>query len=57
MRNYKVEITELLQRIVEVEAESASEAIEKVSLQYANEKIVLDYDDCKEFSIQEYKED
>lgn len=42
---YQVEITETLQRTVEVEAESESEAINKVKKQYNNGEIELDTSD------------
>lgn len=42
---YQVEITETLQRTVEVEAESESEAISKVKEQYNNNEIELDSSD------------
>lgn len=57
MPKYKIEITETLQRVVEVEADTAAEALSKVEDDYATEKIVLDYDDCKDFQIREYKGD
>ena len=42
---YKVNIEELLSRIVEVEAENKEEAEEKVREMYMNEDIVLDASD------------
>ncbi|MDR2546342.1 MAG: DpnD/PcfM family protein [Lachnospiraceae bacterium] len=39
---YSVEITETLQRIVEIVASSEDEAISLVERQYRNEEIVLD---------------
>lgn len=45
VHNYKVEITETLQRVVEVEASSAHDALEKVKDQYRNEEVVLDSTD------------
>ena len=50
---FKIEITETLQRIVEVEANNLSEAISKVADTYDNEEIVLDYNDLVGFSIKE----
>ena len=41
----KVEITETLQRIVEIEAENDSEAIERANELYSKRQIVLDADD------------
>lgn len=39
---YRVEVTETLQRIIEIDAESSEEAESKVRRQYRNEDIVLD---------------
>lgn len=57
MAIFRVEVTEYLQRIIEVEADTVEEAVSKVEDDYAQEKIVLNYDDCKEFEIKEYEED
>lgn len=43
--NYKIEITETLQKTVEVEADSEHEAITKVKEQYYGGQIVL-YPEC-----------
>lgn len=43
--NYKVNVEELLSRIVEVEADSDEEAEDKVREMYINEDIVLDASD------------
>lgn len=53
MAKYKVEITEYLQRIIEVDADNDKEAIEKVETMYGNEEIVLSADDFinKEINI------
>jgi len=50
---YMVEITEILCRIVEVEADNEDDAIDKVQDEYSKENIVLDYHDyCDtEFTI------
>lgn len=50
---FKIEITETLQRIVEVKANNLSEAISKVVEDYDNLNIVLDHEDFVEFSIKE----
>ncbi|HPW40987.1 MAG TPA: DpnD/PcfM family protein [Bacillota bacterium] len=39
---YRVEVTETLQRIIEIDAESNEEAESKARRQYRNEDIVLD---------------
>ena len=44
---YKVNVEELLSRIVEVEAENDEEAEEKVREMYRNEEIVLDAEDLQ----------
>lgn len=42
---YKVEITEILKRMVEVEADSEEQALTKVKQLYDNEEIVIDSND------------
>ena len=54
---YKIEITETLQKIVEVEANSLSEAITKVGKDYDDGEIVLDAMDFDGFEIRGIKED
>lgn len=51
MKTYKVEVTETLQRVIEIEANSSEEALAIVNNQYKNEDIVLDYSDFVEKSI------
>lgn len=48
---YKVEITETLQKVVEVEAENKEEAIDKVTDMYNNEKVVLNWENCIDTDI------
>lgn len=50
---YKIEIRELLSRVVEIEAPSAEEAIDKVREMYMTEEIVLDGDNWVETEIDE----
>lgn len=45
MKKYDVEITEILQRIISIEAEDENEAHKKVSAMYKCGEIVLDSDD------------
>lgn len=45
MKKYKVEITETLQRIIEVQAQSAKDAIELIRQKYKKEEIVLSEND------------
>lgn len=41
MNKYKVEITETLQKTIEVEADNTEDAIRKVMKMYKNEEIIL----------------
>lgn len=52
---FKIEITETLQKVVEVEAENLTEAIIKTTADYKDGEIVLDYMDCSGFDITEFK--
>lgn len=45
MPTYKIEITETLQKQIEVEASSKEEAIKKAKEQYQNQEIVLNEND------------
>ena len=45
MAKYKVEITEYLQRTIEVDAKDENEAYLKVKQMYRNEEIILSADD------------
>lgn len=45
MPTYKIEITETLQRQIEVEASSKEEALKKIKEQYQNQEIVLNEND------------
>ena len=56
MSPYKIEIQELLSRIIEIEAPSAEEAIDKAWEMYRTEEIVLDADDWVGTEIEEYEE-
>lgn len=53
---YQIEIEEILQKVVEVEAESLSDAIVKVTKDYHDGEIELDAMDLKEWTVEEYKE-
>lgn len=53
---YTIEITETLQKVVEVEADSLSNAIFEVAKDYRGGEIVLDHNDFVGFTILEYKE-
>ena len=56
MTTYKIEIQEHLSRIIEREAPSAEEAIDKAREMYRAEDIVLDGDDWVETEIDEFDE-
>ncbi len=43
-KKYKIEITETLQRVVDVKAKSKNDAIKKIAQQYKNEEIVLGWE-------------
>jgi hypothetical protein len=51
MEKYQVEITETLQRVIEVHAESPDDAVDKVRALYKNEEIVLDSSDYMDTEI------
>lgn len=55
-RIYKIEIEELLQRVVEIEAENVNEAISKAKEKYRKEEYVLDENDFKEVEFSEYED-
>lgn len=56
MTTYKIEVKETLSRVVEIEAPSAQEAIDKAREMYKAEEIVLDADDYVTTEIEDYKE-
>ena len=51
MMKYRVEVTEILSRTVEIEAESEIAAVNKVRQMYRNCDIILDASDCIETEI------
>ena len=55
MSKYKIEIKETLSKIIEIEASSSQEAIDKVKEMYRAEVIVLDSDDYVSTEIDEYE--
>lgn len=57
MKKFKVEIKEVLSRIIEVEAEDENEAWDRTRNAYKNEEIVLDYSDCCNSTINVIKEE
>lgn len=48
---FKINVTEILNKIIEVKASSYDEAIEKVQKMYDNSEIVLNSDDFVSFSV------
>ena len=54
MTTYKIEIQELLSRIIEIEAPSAQDAIDKAWEMYRAEEIVFDADDWVGTEIDEF---
>lgn len=55
-RIYKIEIEELLQRVVEIEAENVNEAIRIAKEKYRKEEYVLDENDFKGVEFSEYED-
>ena len=51
MKKYEVKVEEILSRIVKIEAESEKEAEEIARRMYADEEIVLDYNDFDDYDI------
>lgn len=54
---YEIEIEEILQKVVKVEANSLEEAIDIAREKYLNEEYVLDYQDYKDTEFREYKDE
>lgn len=52
MKEYKVLVSELLQRKVKVKADSEKEAKDKVKNMYFDEKIILNSDDLYDFNVE-----
>ena len=57
MKDFNIEITETLQRQIEVSAKDQDEAIDKVRKMYNDGEIVLDSEDFMDFDIECIKED
>ena len=51
MTKYRIEVTEVLSRIVEIEAENEDDAVEMVRQMYRNCDLVLDASDYVETEI------
>lgn len=51
MKIYKIEITETLQKIIEIESDNEEDALHKVMRMYKNEEVILDYDNFVDVSF------
>ena len=49
---FTIKVEEILRRDIEVEAETADEALDKVCTMYTEEEIVLDYNDFTDVTIE-----
>jgi hypothetical protein len=56
MQSYSLEITQTLQRIVIVEADSLENAVLAIQAQLKDETIVLDHNDYRDTEINLYQE-
>ncbi len=56
-KKYQIEIEEILQKVVEIEANSLEDAIDIVQNKYSNQNIILDYEDYKGVEFREYKDE
>lgn len=54
MNKYQIEVEEILQKVIEVEADSIEEAISIVSNEYNECNIMLDGEDLKEVNFRKY---
>jgi len=54
MEIFKIEITETIQKVIEVSASSLDEALEIIKNKYNNGEIVLDSNDYIDTVIEEY---
>ncbi len=56
MKTFKVEIEELLQKVIEVEAKDEREALDKVLELYRSGEVELDYEDLKYYDVKVLEE-
>lgn len=56
MNNYKIEIQEILSKIVDIEADSIEEALQIAESKYKEEKIILDSSNYVDTDFIELKE-
>lgn len=54
---FQIEIEEVLQRVVEIKANSLDEAFDIAQDKYHKEEYVLDYEDFKSVDFSEYKDE
>jgi hypothetical protein len=54
---YRIQITETLQKTIEVESGTEVEALQQVVNDYKRERIILDSDDFKEVDISPIKQE
>ncbi len=52
MKKYNIEIEELLQRVIEIEAETKEKALIIAREMYRNEEIILDSEDLKSITFE-----
>ena len=57
MKDYNIEVTEVLSRVVSINAENEDEAYFKVKKMYQQEKIVLDDSDYIDTEFKEFRDD
>lgn len=57
LKEYEIEVEELLQKVVKIEANSLEEALDIAKEMYSNEEIILDYNDIKDTSFKEFNEE
>lgn len=54
---YDIEIEEISQKVVKIEANSLDEAIDIAQNRYSNQEYILDYEDYKGVEFREYKDE
>ena len=54
MNKYQIEIVETLSRVIDIEANSYEDALEKVKEKYDNSDIILDWEDLENVDYKEY---
>lgn len=57
MNKYNIEVEEILQKVVEIEANSLDEALDIAEEKYRNEEIILDYESLKETNYREFADE